>query len=236
MLLLGLRVVVPPLLQSKILALLHESHPGCTRCKQLAQSYVLMPGIDADIERVVQSCQSCAEQRREANTPVLGRWEYPSTALHRMHIDHAGPFLGHYWLVWVDEYSNFGCVHRVSGHDASRSVNKLREVFAYFGLPNQIVSDNGPAFIGDEFQQFMRTNGVQHIRSAPFHSQTNGEAERFVQTFKRAMDADDRHVTDDELDRRMQQILLKYRVTPDATTGRTPAEVISKSQANYCIR
>ena len=104
-------------------------------------------------------------------------------------------------------------------------MKKLREVFAYFGLPNQIVSDNGPAFIAEEFQQFMRINGVQHIRSAPYHPQTNGEAERFVQTFKRAMKADDRHVTDEELDRRLQQFLLKYRVTPHATTGRTPAEL-----------
>lgn len=98
----GLRVVVPPSLQSEVLALLHESHPGNTRCKQLARSYVWWPGIDADIESVVQSCTSCAENRREANTQVLGRWEYPSCAFHRVHIDHAGPYLGHYWLVWVD--------------------------------------------------------------------------------------------------------------------------------------
>ena len=69
----GLRVVVPPPLQSEVLALLHESRPGCTRWKQLARSYVLLPGIDADNERVVHSRQSCAEQRRETNTPVLGR-------------------------------------------------------------------------------------------------------------------------------------------------------------------
>ena len=71
----------------------------------------------------------------------------------------------------------------------------------------------------------MRTNGVQHICLAPYLRETNGEAERFVQKFKRAMKADDPQVTDDELDRRLQQFLLKYRVTPHATPGCTPAEL-----------
>ena len=71
----------------------------------------------------------------------------------------------------------------------------------------------------------MQTNGVEHIRSAPYHSQTNGVTERFVQTFKQAMKADDRHVTEDELHRHLHQFLLEYRVTTHATTGRTPAEL-----------
>ena len=72
----GLRVVLPPPLQSEVLALLHELHPGCTRCKQLARSYVLWPGIDADIERVVQSCLSYAEQRQK---PTLLCWGVGNT-------------------------------------------------------------------------------------------------------------------------------------------------------------
>ena len=129
----GLLVVVLLPLQSEVLARLHESHPGCTRCEQLARSYVWWPGIDADIERVVQSCQSCAEQRREANTPVLGRWKYPSTAFHRVHIDHTGPFLGHHCLVWVDAYFKFAGIHRVSWPDAARTVKKLRKVLPTSG-------------------------------------------------------------------------------------------------------
>ena len=99
-----------------------------------------------------------------------------------MPIDHAGSFLRHFWLVWVDAYFKFAGVNRVSNPDSTRTVNKLREVFAYFGLPNQIVSNNGLAFIADEFQQFIQTNNVHHICSAPYHPQTNIETKRFVQT------------------------------------------------------
>ena len=73
--------------------------------------------------------------------------------------------------------------------------------------------------------KFMQTNSVQHIRSVSYHSQTNGEAERFVETFKRAMKADNRQVTNDELNRRLHQFLLKYCVNPFASTGGNLAEL-----------
>lgn len=95
----GLRVVVPRSLRAQVLELIHKSHPGETRCKQFARSYVWWPGIDSDIERTVQACKSCAEQLRDPDAPMLGRWEYPSSAFQRVHVDHAGPFLGTYWLV-----------------------------------------------------------------------------------------------------------------------------------------
>ena len=221
----GSRVVVPTPLRQQVLELLHESHPGSTRCKQLARSYVWWPGLDADIEREVSNCTSCAENRREPNAPALGQWEYASVPWQRVHVDHAGPFMGHYWLLWVDSYSKFAGVQRVKHPDSATTIKCLRETFSLFGLPNQLVSDNGPAFVGEEFQEFLHRNGVQHNRSAPCHPQTNGEAERFVQTFKRSMKASVKQGTEAELDRCLQQFLLKYRVTPHGTTGRTPAEL-----------
>ena len=63
---------------------------------------------------------------------------------------------------------------------ASKTINVLHGVFAIYGLPDQIVSDNGLQFIADEFQMFLKSNGVKHIRSAPYHPATNGAVERFI--------------------------------------------------------
>ena len=60
----GSRVVVPTPLRQQELELLHESHPGSAHYKQLAWSYVWWQGLDADIEREVSNCTSCAENRR----------------------------------------------------------------------------------------------------------------------------------------------------------------------------
>ena len=67
---------------------------------------------------------------------------------------------------------------------STATIHELRPLFASYGLPEQLVSDNGPQFVSDEFQVFLKSNQVKHIRSAPYHPSSNGLAERFVRTFK----------------------------------------------------
>lgn len=79
---------------ASVLKTLHIAHPGATRCKQLAFSYIWWPGLDADIERTVQSCNACCENRRDPSTPVL--LQFASVPWQRVNVDHAGQFLGLY--------------------------------------------------------------------------------------------------------------------------------------------
>ena len=72
---------------------------------------------------------------------------------------------------------------------ACATIKVLWRIFAAYGLPNQLVSDNGPQFCSAEFAYFLKANGIQHIRCAPYHPYSSGCAERFVQTFKRALKA-----------------------------------------------
>ena len=73
-----------------------------------------------------------------------------------------------------------------------------------------MVSDNGPQFVSDEFERFLKANRIKYLRSSPYHPLSNGLAERFVQTFKRAMKAG-RHCS---LHQRLAGSLLRYRITP----------------------
>lgn len=106
---------------------------------------------------------------------------------------------------------------------ASETISVLRHLFASYGLPEQIVSDNGPQFTSSDFADFMKLNGVKHVRSAPYHPSSNGAIERLVQTFKQAMKAgkdDGRSIS-----HRLNNFLLSYRTLPHATTNRTPASL-----------
>ena len=78
----------------------------------------------------------------------------------------------------------------MSSTTAGQTINVLRELFARFGIPQQLVSDNGPQFVSEEFKQFMSANGIKHIRSSPYHPASNGATERMVQTVKLALKAD----------------------------------------------
>lgn len=78
------------------------------------------------------------------------------------------------------------------------------------------------------FQQFLRENGIKHVRSAPHHPSTNGEADRFVQTFKNAM----RAAKDDSgtFETKLAKFLLVYCSTPNTTIGESPAELLFHCQ------
>ncbi|KAL5479309.1 hypothetical protein EMCRGX_G022812 [Ephydatia muelleri] len=90
-------------------------------------------------------------------------------------------------------------------------------------LKEVVVSDNGTAFTSMEFQTFMKRNGIRHVCCAPYHPSSNGLAERAVQTFKEAMKK-----TKGNIDVRIARFLFQYRITPHATTGQSPAQLLLK--------
>ena len=102
--------------------------------------------------------------------------------------------------------------------DALHTIEALREMFSRWGIPRQLVTDNGPQFVSNMFQRFMKSNGIKHVLSAPYHPATNGLAERFVQTMKQALKASkkDGNVT---LSQRMGRFLLSYRNARHETTN-----------------
>ena len=69
----------------------------------------------------------------------------------------------------------------------AKTITVLREIFSRNGLPKELVSDNGPQFVSEEFEKFMAENGVRNVRSAPYHPASNGAAEQLVQTVKQAL-------------------------------------------------
>ena len=93
------------------------------------------------------------------------------------------------FFVVTDSHSKLSEVSIMSSITAGQTINVLRELFARFGIPLQLVSDNGPQLLSKEFKQFMSVNGVKHIRSSPYHPASNGAAKRMVQTVKLALQA-----------------------------------------------
>ena len=79
-----------------------------------------------------------------------------------------------------------------------------------------------PVLVSAEFEQFLRSNGIKHTTSAPYHPASNGLAERAVQTVKRGL----KKVKDGTMSTRLAKVLLTYRVTPQSTTGQAPAELL----------
>ena len=102
------------------------------------------------------------------------------------------------------------------------TIELLRPVFAQFGIPETVVSDNGSCFTSEDFQHFLKSNGIKQITSAPYHPATNGLAEKAVQIVKKGL----KKTTSGSIKSRLAQILLAYRTTPQSTTGNTPTKLL----------
>ena len=219
----GARVIVPTELRQRVLEELHDTHPGITRMKAIARSYVWWPQLDKDLETLTKSCMRCLSVKQAPGSAPLHPWTWPSMPWQRVHVDYAGPFLNKMFFIVVDAHSKWPEVYDMPSTTSQSTIDVLRHLFAAYGLPLQLVSDNGPQFISTEFTRFLEENGVKHIRSAPYHPASNGLAERFVRSFKEAMKA--AGPSPKFVCYRLENFLLANRSTPHGTTGRTPASL-----------
>ena len=200
---------------------LHTGHPGIVRMKSLARLHVWWPNLDKDIATIVQRCNDCQKSRNKPQPAPLHPWDWPKMPWQRAHIDFAGPFMGKMFLIVVDSHSKWLEVEVMSSITSEATIEKLRDLFARYGIPQQLVSDNGSQFTSREFAEFMKGNGIKHTLVAPYHPRSNGQAERFVQTFKQFFKTDG----GDSIKQSLARFLFSYRTTPNSTTGQTPAEL-----------
>ena len=220
----GARVVVPPQCRVAVLEELHETHPGCTKMKALARSYIWWPKMDRDIEDLVKKWRVCQESRASPPSAPLHPWQWPAQPWTRVHLDFAGPYLGHTYLVIVDASSKWLDAHIMSSMSSEKTIETLRSVFATHGLLQMIVTDNGPSFTSNEFREFTQKNGIKHVTSAPYHPSSNGQAERAVQTVKQGL----KRTPGKTVQERLSKFLFKYRLTPHSTTGVASCELLMK--------
>uniref|UniRef100_A0A673HK68 Integrase catalytic domain-containing protein n=1 Tax=Sinocyclocheilus rhinocerous TaxID=307959 RepID=A0A673HK68_9TELE len=122
---------------------------------------------------------------------------------------------GKQYLVVSDYYLRYLEILLLQSTTSEHVIQRLKALFARFGIPEQIVSDNGPQFSSEAWRSFCDMYDTQHITSSPHNPQGNGHAERAVQTAKRILKQDDPVVA-----------LMCFRATPTSSTGVSPAELL----------
>ena len=104
-------------------------------------------------------------------------------------------------------------------------ISSLSQLFARFGIPKQLVTANGPQFVAKEFSEFCRQQGILHNLTPPYHPQSNGQAERFIQSFQKAVKKglEESGVNLHDV---VHTFLDVYRNTAHNTTGESPAKLL----------
>ena len=227
-------MIVPEKLRERVLEELHEGHVGMKQMKMLARGYCWWPGLDKQIEAEVAGCDACQEYARNPAGATLHPWEMPSRPWSRIHIDHAGPFLGRQFLIITDSFTKWVDVYEVPSTATEHVIQKLRQSFAIQGLPDDVVSDNATSFTSGEFKSFAKQEGFRHTTSAPYHPSSNGAAERVVQNFKQTLKKL-RHGSNESIDTQLSKLLFAFRHTPSTATGLSPAEMLFRHKPRVIL-
>lgn len=221
----GMRVIIPTTYRERMLDLLHDTHLGITKMKAIARSHIWWPGLDQAIEELSARCEACQATAKNPPVTPLQSWIWPKAPWDRVHIDYAQKDTNNY-LIIVDSHSKWLEVMRVSSTTSSFTISALQDLFSRYGLPLEIVSDNGPQFTSDEFKDYLKSIGTMHTLVPTYHPQSNGLAERSVQSFKHSLEKmlqDKRKC--DSVDSKIKRFLLAHRSAPNVTTGLSPAEL-----------
>ena len=207
------RIVVPKSLQKETLAKIHEGHQGIERCRARVAASVWWPGVSQQMAQIVQQCKVCARDAKPNKEPLIVTtlpdypWQVVGTDLFEMD--------GTNYLLTVDYYSRFPEVTKLASTTSGAVISTLKSTFARHGIPEVVRSDNGPQYASQEFAQFASAYEFKHTTSSPRYPQSNGQAERMVQTVKKMIkQSGDPHLA-----------LLSYRSTPLPWCQLSPAEL-----------
>ncbi|XP_049283943.1 uncharacterized protein K02A2.6-like isoform X1 [Anopheles funestus] len=221
------RIVVPESLKSLTLTNLHQNHEGIVKMKMNARQHVWWKTMDKDLTEFVKSCKVCQLRQIVPKEVVVTKWPSVEGPFQRVHLD-LFYIESRTLLIIVDAFSKYIDVRLLNLSRASDIIENLENFFACFGLPQEIVTDNGPPFNSVAFENFLNVRGIKVSKSPPYHPQSNGLAERAVRTVKEVIkkfmiDEKVKHLS---LTRKINRFLTNYRNTPCTVTKVTPASRI----------
>ncbi|CAB4025205.1 Phthiocerol synthesis polyketide synthase type I, partial [Paramuricea clavata] len=203
----------------------NETHLAIEKTKCLVHEKIWFPQIDKRVKDTIAKCNT-SQAVGQANLPEpLRMIEMPELPWRTVHIDFYGPLpSSECLLVAVDRYSRFPEVEIVHSTRASTVIPKLDKMFSVHGIPDTIISDNGPPFNGDEYARYLKALGIQAKFSTPYWPQGNATVERFMRPLGKALKT--ATLEGRPWKQELNRFLLQYRTTPHCTTRVPPSELL----------
>ena len=222
----GTRIIIPQALQSRVIKLAHEGHQGVAKTKAMLREYVWFPEIEKLVKEEIDTCIACQATGQPNPQEPLQPTPLPEGPWKELKVDFCGPLpQDQYLLVIIDTYSRYPEVEHVTTTSARATIPKLDAIFARHGIPDEVKSDNGPPFFGDEFTSYMKSLGIKHTTSTPLWPQGNATAEAFMKPLGKAICT--AVLENRKWKQELYRFLLNYRTTPHSTTKIPPAQLLS---------
>ena len=170
-------------MQNKMLEKFHKSHHGIAAAIPEARDVMDWPNMLNNITSYVRSCTTCAEFSDAQQKQPLQTLTAPSRPLSRIAVD-LFMFNKKHYMITVDYYSDYFEIDRLYCTTTSAIVKNLKNHFARHGIPDKVMTDNGPNFVSDKFVKFAESWNFLHTSSSSYYSRSNGKAETAVKIAK----------------------------------------------------
>ena len=220
-------LVMPTRVQIRVIQLVYERHQWMNKTKALIRSKVWFPGIDRTTEAAVKGWIPCQANSNQRQMEPLNMTTLPTGPWVSLSIDFCGPLpSGEYLLTIINEYSRYPMVQVVRSTSADTVIPCIETVFAMFGYPETIKSDNGAPFRSKAWSDLLLSCGVRHRKITPLcmWPMANAQAENFHKPLMTALRS--ANVQCRNWRRELYQFLRNYRCTPHRSTLFTPHRLL----------
>ena len=146
--------------------------------------------MTSDIKNKCTSCPLCAQYASQAPKEPMLSHDIPDSPWSVVTTCHCSD--------WVE-------IDVLPNTLTATVVQLTKAHFARFGIPERLITDNGPQFISSEYKQFASEYGFEHVTSSPYWPKGNGKAEAAVKIVKRMY----------QKNKDIHLALFDYRNTPD---------------------
>lgn len=219
------KIVLPQKMLKVALAKAHQGgHPGINSLKRRIRSHFWLPKLNEAVEKFVKGCDKCLLFSPKYTKENIHAQRVPEKSWSEVSVDLFGPMPNKkHVLVVTDNMSRFPDAKIVPSTDAKSVLPALDSIYASYGQPESHRTDNGPPFNSKEFEEYSKSNGIQHIKTFPYHPQAN-PAECVMKPLGKTMKAAfyDRKDPNESL----QQFLSNYRATPHSVTNIAPGNIL----------
>lgn len=224
-------VIFPAALRGRLIDLAHEGHPGVMRTLQRVREAAWWPGVSSQVRNRVFNCTACAvnNENNTSRAAPLVPVSWPTKAWSKIAVDIVGELHGlsqssRFAVTVMDFHSRWPEVFLVRSVTSAVVIDILVDLFARWGLPEELVSDNGRQFVSGEFEDFLKSCGIRHVKSSLYHAMSNGMIERFHRSLKAALRVSQ---SEQQLpETAIRNMLVTYRSTVQPITGFSPASLM----------
>lgn len=136
--------------------------------------------MSTELKEYIAKCDVCMAHRNEQSKEPIQQHDFAARPWSKVAVDFCD-LDRRTLLVISDYYRNYIKIARVTSITSRSIIKELKAVFVRFGIPDVVVTDNGPQFSSAEFSVFSRIWGFDHVTSSPKYSQSNGKAENVLQ-------------------------------------------------------